>query len=154
MASAPQAPIDQTEERPRVRLKPEAPPSGVVDGAWWPRSDDLAEQLPALLTQLWDRLGGVDRVSYNLGAWPGAPRRTNVSGHVVRLGGYRTQDPLSIDLVGGRAGRITTLLVVPVETSPDAAEAALAAGSDPDGAGTLRSMLDSVRPTPGSAVPA
>ena len=72
------------------------------------------------------------------------PRRISVSGHVVRLGGFRTQDPMSIDLVGGKAGRhITTLLVVPVETSPDAAEAALAAGCDPDGVGTLRSMLGS-----------
>ena len=64
---------------------------------------------------------------------------------------------MSIDLVGGKAGRhITTLLVVPVEASPDAAEAALAAGCDPDGVGTLRSMLGSVEPsaTPGSAVPA
>ena len=43
---------------------------------------------------------------------------------------------MSIDLVGGKAGRhITTLLVVPVEASPDAAEAALAAGCDPDGVG-------------------
>jgi hypothetical protein len=157
MASAPHASIAPPEQRPRVRMKPDASPSGVVDGAWWPRSHDLAEQLPALLTELWDRLGGVERVSYNLGAWPGAPRRISVSGHVVRLGGFRTQDPLSIDLIGDKAGRrITTLLVVPVEASPDAAEAALAASCDPDGAGTLRSMLESggPSPTPDSAVPA
>jgi hypothetical protein len=136
-------------------MKPEAPPSGVVDGAWWPRSDDLAEQLPALLTELWDRLGGVERVSYNLAAWPGAPRRISLSGHVVRLGGFRTQNPLSVDLVGA-AGRLVTLLVVPVGTSPDAAEAALAAGSDPGGGGTIRSMLGSAWPSPTSvsAVPA
>jgi hypothetical protein len=137
-------------------MKPEAPPSGVVDGPWWPRSHDLAEQLPALLTELWDRLGGVERVSYNLGAWPGAPRRISLSGHVVRLGGFRSQDPLSIDLVGKAGRRITTLLVVPVEASPEVAQAALAASCDPGGTGTLRSMLESVGPppTPSSAVPA
>ena len=31
---------------PRLRLKPEAPHSGYVDGAWWPRSDDLTTVLP------------------------------------------------------------------------------------------------------------
>jgi uncharacterized protein DUF5994 len=99
MASAPHLSTVSLEERPRLRMKPDTPPSGVVDGAWWPRSRDLADQLPALLIELWDRLGGVERVSYNLTAWPGAPRRISVDGRLVRLGGYRTQDPLSIDLV-------------------------------------------------------
>jgi hypothetical protein len=80
-----------------------------------PQSRDLADQLPALLIELWGRLGGVEPVSYNLTAWPGAPRRISVGSRLVRLGGYRTQDPLSIDLVGGAGGRVTTLLVVPVE---------------------------------------
>ena len=35
--------------RPRLRLKPKAPTTGYVDGAWWPRSDDLAIELPDLL---------------------------------------------------------------------------------------------------------
>jgi hypothetical protein len=34
---------------PRLRLKPKAPQSGYVDGAWWPRSDDLSTELPDLL---------------------------------------------------------------------------------------------------------
>jgi hypothetical protein len=29
------------ENTPRLRLKPKAPISGYVDGAWWPHSDDL-----------------------------------------------------------------------------------------------------------------
>ena len=136
-------------------MKPEAPRSGVVDGAWWPRSGDLADQLPALLVELWDRLGGVERVSYNLTAWPGAPRRMRVGGRLVRLGGYRTQDPLSIDLVSGVDGRITTLLVVPVETGDEKAEAALAAGFDPGRVGNVGSLLELARsPRAGSEVPA
>jgi Family of unknown function (DUF5994) len=129
-------------------MKPEAPPSGVVDGAWWPRSRDLADQLPALLVELWDRVGGVERVSYNLTTWPRAPRRMRVGGRLVRLGGYRMQDPLSLDLVSGVGGRITTLLVVPVETGDEEAEAALAAGSDPDRVGSIRTLLGSSRTSP------
>ena len=30
----------------RLRLKPKAPRTGYVDGAWWPRSHDLAAELP------------------------------------------------------------------------------------------------------------
>jgi Family of unknown function (DUF5994) len=150
MASAPRISTVSLEERPRLRMKPVASPSGVVDGAWWPRSRDLADQLPDLLIELWDRLGGVVRVSYNLTAWPGAPRRMSVAGQLVRLGGYRRQDPLTIDLVSGRGGRITTLLVVPVEASDDEAEAALAAGSDPGRVGNIRSILESAGPSPRS----
>ena len=93
MASAPHASLVPPEERSRVRMKPEAPASGVVDGAWWPRSNALAEQLPELLTELWDRLGGVERVSYNLGAWPGAPGGSAypATSCASRASGRRTQ---------------------------------------------------------------
>jgi hypothetical protein len=37
---------------PRLRLKPKAPQSGYVDGAWWPHSEDLTAELPDLLSVL------------------------------------------------------------------------------------------------------
>ncbi len=46
--------------RPRLRLKPKAPTTGYVDGAWWPRSDDLAIELPDLLAVLSVRLGDIE----------------------------------------------------------------------------------------------
>jgi hypothetical protein len=69
----------------------------------------------------------------------------SVAGRLVRLGGYRRQDPLTIDLVSGRGGRITTLLVVPIEANDDEAEAGLAAGSDPRRVGSIRSLLEPAR---------
>jgi hypothetical protein len=119
-------------------MKPQAPPTVVVDGGWWPRSPNLSEELPALLGELWEGLGGVDRVAYNLTAWPGAPRQVQVHGQVVRLGGYRSQNPQSIDLVGGSGRRVTTLLVIPFDASAEATEAALAAAADPRAASTSR----------------
>jgi hypothetical protein len=59
----------------RLKLKPKAPASGYVDGAWWPRSLDLPTELPALVEVLAIRLGHVERVSYHLGAWDAAPHR-------------------------------------------------------------------------------
>ena len=43
----------------RLRLRPKALTTGYVDGAWWPRSRDLAAELPALLAVPAVRLGGV-----------------------------------------------------------------------------------------------
>ena len=57
------------EHTPRLRLKPKAPHTGYVDGAWWPHSDDLTAELPDLLAVLSVRLGPIDRVLFKLTDW-------------------------------------------------------------------------------------
>src|SRR5512132_2289997 len=79
------------ENTPRLRLKPKAATTGHVDGAWWPRSDHLAIELPDLLAVLSVRLGAVDRVMFNLAEWASVPRRLTTGGRAVRLDGYRRQ---------------------------------------------------------------
>ncbi|MFL6143192.1 MAG: DUF5994 family protein [Labedaea sp.] len=101
-------------------MKPKAPTTGFVDGAWWPRSRDLSAELPALLAVLAVRLGPIQRVSYNLAEWDSAERRLDISGHTVRLGGFRSQPTGTVDVIGTESARIT-LLVVPPPTPPDAA---------------------------------
>ncbi len=64
------------EKTPRLRLKPKAPTSGYVDGAWWPHGDDLAIELPDLLAVLSVRLGPIDRVIYNVSEWAEGPGQT------------------------------------------------------------------------------
>jgi hypothetical protein len=103
----------------RLRLKPKGPQTGYVDGGWWPRSRELAAELPALAEVLAVRLGPVYRVAYAMESWPDTPRRIEVDGHPVRLEGFHSQDS-SIVHVSGLDGRRVTLLLVP----PDAAEAA------------------------------
>jgi len=53
------------EHTPRLRLKPKAPLTGFVDGAWWPPSEDLTAELPDLLSVLSVRLGPISRLTYN-----------------------------------------------------------------------------------------
>jgi hypothetical protein len=101
----------------RLKLKPKAPTTGYVDGAWWPRSWDLSTELPALLAVLAIRLGRVSRVSYNLTTWNAAHRRLNVDGHQVRLGGFHAQHPHTIDVIASNGTRLT-LLVLPPATHP------------------------------------
>jgi hypothetical protein len=67
------------ENTPRLRLKPEAPTSGYVDGGWWPHGDDLPTELPDLLAVLSVPLGLIDRVIYNLTEWANAPNRLSTA---------------------------------------------------------------------------
>ena len=98
-----------------MKLKPKAPTTGCVDGAWWPRSRDLSAELPALLAVLAVRLGHVQRVTYNLTAWDPAPRRLILNDQPVRLSGFHSQHTHTVDVLGRDGPRIT-LLVVPPET--------------------------------------
>jgi Family of unknown function (DUF5994) len=115
-------------DRLRLKLKPKAPSTGYVDGGWWPRSRDLAAELPALVEVLSVRLGSVTRVAYTMSAWNSGPRRVEVDGHVVRLEGFRTQDENVVHLSGPDRTRIS-LLVVPPETAEEQAHEALMSAS-------------------------
>ncbi|WP_246843090.1 DUF5994 family protein [Allokutzneria sp. NRRL B-24872] len=108
---------EQPRQALRLKLKPKAPTTGYVDGAWWPRSRDLSTELPPLLAVLAIRLGRLQRVSYNLTTWDAAPRRVHIDGHQVRLSGFRTQHPHTVDVIGLDGLRLT-LLVLPPRTDP------------------------------------
>jgi len=110
---------------PRLRLKPAAPATGHVDGGWWPRTRDLAAELPALLAAPAARLGRVDRVTYHLEEWPAPHRRLAFDEGVVRLEGFRSQAAGSLTVIGWNRKRLT-LAVVPPETGPETAERVLA----------------------------
>jgi hypothetical protein len=135
----PVADHEQDHEHSRSKLKPSAPPTGRVDGGWWPRSRDLAAEVPALQAVVAERLGTVESVSYHLGDWDPAARRIVVHGRTVRLAGYRTQHPATIDVLGARYR--LTLLVVPPETDPAAAGAALAAAGSPGNTDEVEALL-------------
>ncbi|MEU5260698.1 DUF5994 family protein [Amycolatopsis sp. NPDC021455] len=112
---------------PRLRLKPEAPTTGWVDGAWWPHSLDLTAELPSLLSALTARLGRVERVTYHLAAWPPTARRLRSGDEQsdVRLEGFRSQHTATLTVIGTGARRRLTLLVIPPDADPDLAHHAL-----------------------------
>jgi hypothetical protein len=133
------------ETTPRLRLKPKAPTSGHVDGAWWPRSDDLPSELPDLLAVLSVRLGAIDRVLYNLGEWAQMPRRLTTGGRAVRLDGYTRQPANTLQVLGVGREKIL-LLVVPPDTDPDIAHEAMMTAAAPDNASTVGDLLASGAP--------
>jgi Family of unknown function (DUF5994) len=128
------------EHTPRLRLKPKAPHSGYVDGAWWPHTDDLAAELPDLLAVLSVRLGRIDRVMYNLNEWAKPAAKLATGGRRVRLDGYRRQPTNTVEVLGLNRNRIV-LLVVPPDTDPDEAHAILMAAAAPSNDSTVASLL-------------
>lgn len=128
------------ENTPRLRLKPKAPTTGYVDGAWWPHSDDLAIELPDLLAVLSVRLGTIDRVIFNLAEWAKVPARLPTGGRMVRLDGYHRQPVNTLEVLGVNRGKIV-LLVVPPHTSPDLAHDTMMAAATASDASTIEHLL-------------
>jgi hypothetical protein len=134
---------------PRLALKPNGPVTGQVDGAWWPRSRDLAAELPDLIAGLADRIGSVERLSYNLTAWTAPPRKVTVNGSLVRLGGFRSQHPDTLDVLGAK--QRLTLLVVPPAASPKAAQRVLQQAGRVGDTGGIEELLAPCAPSPRKA---
>jgi uncharacterized protein DUF5994 len=143
MTSAPST-IPTDLDTQRIQLKPDAPtPTGAVDGGWWPASTDLDAELADLVAAVATRLGPVERVSYNLDAWQAVPRRIRSGGRVIRMGGFRSQAPALLKLIGER--RALTLLVVPPETEAHTAEHILATASQAGNTDDVAALLSAAQ---------
>lgn len=113
----------------RLRLAPRAGLPRPIDGAWWPRSYDLLAELPCLLAGLPREWGHVTSVTVNGATWSAAPGRILVSNQVVRLRrNPAASAPHTIVLLAPGQGR-WDLLVVPPDTSEQAAEPLMAAAA-------------------------
>jgi hypothetical protein len=128
------------ENTPRLRLKRKATTTGYVDGAWWPRSDDLTTELPDLLAVLSSRLGAVARVTYNLSEWATVPRKVSIGGRIVRLDGYHRQPHNTLGVLD-TYGKEIVLLVVPVRTKPDRAHNIVMAAAVTENASSVDTLL-------------
>jgi Family of unknown function (DUF5994) len=157
-----EAPTPEADDRSapvslRLSLAPVGPAPALLDGAWWPRSRDLAAELPALAAVLDPRWGRITRIAVNPTHWPVFPHKVPVAGHVVNVGWFLPeQDPHELLLLSYRMGR-WNLLVVPPQTSPVSAAWLMAAASDPLGrssAGRLMEEAARLRTVPESAVSA
>ncbi len=101
----------------RVSLRADAGDgNSAFDGAWFPRSRDLAAEVPELIAELDRREVRVERFTYSLDAWLPMPRKIVVSGRTVRTGGFRSMNPLVVCLTWAAGTRRADLLVVPPET--------------------------------------
>ncbi len=116
---------------PRLRLEPTTSRDTVLDGGWWPRSTEAPAELPALIDALTSRRGPVTHVLLNSTDWDlPHPRRITVGGRTVRLGWFTSQPAGLLTLVCNFGRDRLDLLVVPAQSTPVSAEAALTSAAD------------------------
>lgn len=116
---------DEARDVVRSRVALVLEPGGMtIDGVWWPRSESLAGELPALDAALAQLLGvGIARFSYVLGSWSDRPRRVRAGGHLIKLGWFsHGAAPDHVDLSLEDYRRLV-LKVIPPDTAPGEAEA-------------------------------
>ncbi|MFI8101346.1 DUF5994 family protein [Streptomyces sp. NPDC086023] len=124
----------------RLSLTPKTTLAGRLDGAWWPRSRDLAAELPALADALEGRWGRITRVLVNPDHWPVVPHKVAVTGHVLHVGWFTEQDPDKVILLSYTTGRCD-LLVIPPETEPASAARLMTAAGLPGSTLTAGSLM-------------
>jgi hypothetical protein len=115
---------------------------GAVDGAWWPRSGDLGEELPDLVSVISRLIGPIRRVVYDPSSWKSAPSRIIHRNHAVAVDAYRLVANDTIYLVGSHS-RDALLYVIGAHVSPPTARSvidAVDAGREPIGVGLLRRL--------------
>ena len=113
----------------RLRLAPHGGMPRAIDGAWWPRSYDLLAELPSLLAGLPRTWGHVTSVTVNGAVWPATAGRMLVFNQVVQVHrSLAASAPHTVVLLAPGQGR-WDLLVVPPDTTAEAAEPLMAAAA-------------------------
>ncbi|MCX5082669.1 DUF5994 family protein [Streptomyces sp. NPDC056121] len=107
-----------------LRLETTQSREALLDGAWWPRSHNIEAELPTLVTELTSRLGPIARVGLDSAAWEELPTRLIIDDRVVHLDAHEVGDGTALVTRGD--GDYFVLLVVPPESDPAAARAAMA----------------------------
>ncbi|ANB07121.1 hypothetical protein SAM40697_3163 [Streptomyces ambofaciens] len=111
----------------RLRLTPRGVLPRRIDGVWWPHSRDLLAQLPQLLAALPTAWGDIVSVTVNGAAWSAGPGRMLVANQVVHLHKAAARHaPDTVVLLSPGHGR-WDLLVVPPDTTEEAAATLMAA---------------------------
>ncbi len=108
----------------RLQLKPYRSVSEHIDGAWWPRTTNLVDELPSLLTSVSERLGPVVMVGYRRNGWEDTPALVEIGGHTVELLAFTSNEPSSVILIG-EDGHHLTLHVIRPDAGEEVARQAL-----------------------------
>jgi Family of unknown function (DUF5994) len=97
-----------------------------VDAAWWPRSSNLAAELPHLLQLAQDSGFRATAVSYRLNeGWTALPDQLAFRARKVKVSGYHNHHQDMITLVDGISHERLQVMVVPAGTPPLLARRAL-----------------------------
>ncbi len=109
--------------------------------------------MPELATALNGRIGPVWRVAFQPTVWAVTVRELICQGRLVKLEGIDSQSVHLVHVTGGNMDRVT-LLVIPPEAGPVAAERVLLAASGQNNVAGPEALLDEfgARPAPENAL--
>ncbi|WP_327593364.1 DUF5994 family protein [Streptomyces chartreusis] len=124
----------------RLSLAPYETVPGGLDGAWWPYSHNLIDELP-LLVEAMDRAGSFTRVTLGIELWPDVPHQVAVGKNFVTVGWFVSgHEQNEILLCSYREG-FRTLLVIPPATEADTAAWLMNTPVPVDGSNTATELL-------------
>lgn len=115
------AQVNGMQQGSRLQLNSFRLASAHIDGAWWPRSPQLADELPGLVASVSDRLGQVVMVGYHRKGWDETPPLVEIAGRTIELLSFTSDEPASLIIIG-EDGRHITLQVIPPEADEQAAQ--------------------------------
>ncbi|WP_424081823.1 DUF5994 family protein [Mycobacterium sp.] len=124
----------------RLRLKPTHRSRAFVQGAWWPRSDQLTTELPPLLAALSLRLGRINRVVYDENSWAPTSLRTTFGSGDVILDGSPGESINTLSVIGEQFDTLV-LLVVPPYTDAGRAYTIVMRAASPNDVSTADELL-------------
>lgn len=112
--------------------------SGLPDGAWWPRTRRLGDELADLFALWPPDAGRISRVLYSPPDWDDHPHSVPVPDRWVKTGCFPQDDTHQLTLTMREGGRLS-ITVIPSDTSPlvarrmlaDFSSSAAATGGDP-----------------------
>jgi len=116
---------------PRLRMESTGSRRTLLDGGWWPRSNDPVAELPGLVLAIDNLRGPVIRLVLSAAGWDTRPRRLSVAGRVLRLGYFASQ-PISLLTALCANGDRVDLLVVPPDATAGTALAAMTLAATAD----------------------
>ncbi|MDR6977960.1 hypothetical protein J2X68_004684 [Streptomyces sp. 3330] len=104
----------------RLSLAPYQAVLGGCDGAWWPYSYRLVDELAVLVVAM-DGVGVITRVLLGIEPWPDLPHRISVRGHSVTAGWLTSGQEKNVIVLCSYLEGFRSLLVIPPAMPTDAA---------------------------------
>ncbi|MBF6355713.1 hypothetical protein IU449_14350 [Nocardia higoensis] len=119
--SAVAQPFGSPTRTPRVLLSSPEDSLGLVDGAWWPRTDNLTSELHDLVSAVTPQLGHIARIAVDRNVFSANRRRIDRADGIEVTGPDADQSSDVIRL-SGRQGAQLDLLVIAANTPPELAD--------------------------------
>lgn len=92
----------------------------LVDGAWWPQSRSLNDQLKQLFAQWPPEAGRIQRILYSPPDWDDHPRIVSIPGRSIRAGCFPRDDTHLLTLTLANDKRLRIQVIPPDATAQNA----------------------------------